>query len=179
MFKEEAKRLDAVIATKPIEDTDCKPLILQKKIIELYFLISKMAPIPYDKNDRVQLRHVVLKKAESLKEILELLRQLHDEFKIIGNNLITYIPVEAQIRIKNGNFKFSYFLDNLMVVLTDASEGFKTGNYYASLQVFDGYFNCKEFLDELQIVNDFCLAYFDALSLSIDKHLDIYNTDKV
>lgn len=172
-YKDEAQRLENILSTKKYEEKDYRILETQKNIIKLFLLISKMTPISYDKKDIVQLRYIVQEKATALKSILELFDQLQEEFKIIGNRLIPYISQEAQIRIRNGNFKFSYFKDKLLNVLTDVLDVFKKGNYYAALRNFDSYFNCTEFLDELQIVNDFCLAYFDALSNSMDKESNV------
>lgn len=172
-YKDEAQRLENILSAKNYEEKDYRILETQKNIIILFLLISKMTPISYDKKDIVQLRYIVQEKATALKSILELFDQLQEEFKIIGNRLIPYISQEAQIRIRNGNFKFSYFKDNLLNVLTDVLDVFKKGNYYAALRIFDSYFNCTEFLDELQIVNDFCLAYFDALSISMDRESNV------
>lgn len=134
-YKDEAQRLENILSAKNYEEKDYRILEAQKNVVKLFLLISKMTPISHDKNDIVQLRYIVQEKATALKSILDLFDQLKEEFKIIGNRLIPYISQEAQIRISNGNFKFSYFKDNLLNVLTDVLDVFKKGNYYAALRI--------------------------------------------
>ena len=165
IFNEEATLLAEQLKHTSMNDKNYSSIILQKKIIDLYIAISKMAPISYDKNNFTQQRIVVANQLERIKTILELLGEINESLKKFDSDrLKSFINLNRSLRIKNGNYKYSYFTENLYQLLCDVEGLFENNKYKQAIVMLDSYFNCKEFMDELQVINDLCTPYFEALS---------------
>lgn len=165
IFSDEAVFLTDQLKKMPQSDSKYPRVELQKKIIDLYVFISKMAPLPYEKNNFTQQRIIVANQLERIKSVLDLLKDINESMKRFDiNRLKKYINLNRALRIANGNYKFSLFTNNMYQLLNEVSELMVKEKYKQAIFMLDDYFNCKEFISELQVINDLCTPFFEALS---------------